>query len=123
MGKAKKEWGLSEAKLSEYREAFPGVDALGESRKALQWLRDNPQRRKTAQGMAAFLTRWLGKAQNASSGPRAAPTAEADEKRRQHSEAMLRETREAQDRAKRQPRVSVVDLFNQKRRASNAEQL
>lgn len=64
VGKGPNSWGLSESKLAEYREAFPGVDVLSECRKALQWCVDNPSRRKTARGMPAFLNRWLERAQN-----------------------------------------------------------
>jgi hypothetical protein len=59
-----REWHLGKAKLAEYAESFPGVDALAECRKALQWCRDNPSKRKTARGMTAFLSRWLSSAQD-----------------------------------------------------------
>ena len=62
-------WPLREAKISEYRESFPGVDVTAECRKALQWLRDRPNRRKTLRGMPAFLSSWLGRAQNWARGP------------------------------------------------------
>lgn len=55
-------WSLSEAKLAEYRETYPGLDVLAEFRKALQWLRTNPSRKKAATTMPAFLTRWLNRA-------------------------------------------------------------
>lgn len=58
----KKSWNLTREKFSEYGESFPGLDVLAECRAALQWCRDNPTRRKTANGMAAFLGRWLSKA-------------------------------------------------------------
>lgn len=56
-------WDLTPAKLAEYADTFPALDVPAEVRKALQWLRDNPDRRKTARGMPAFLGRWLGRAQ------------------------------------------------------------
>lgn len=59
-----KEWGLTDAKLLEYTNAYPGVDAQSEARKARQWCIDNPTRRKTARGMAAFLNRWMERVQN-----------------------------------------------------------
>lgn len=68
VGNGPKEWGLTMAKLEEYQEAFPGVDALAECRHALQWCRDNSGRRKTAKGMPGFLTTWLAKAQNQGRG-------------------------------------------------------
>lgn len=61
-----KEWPLTEAKMAEYRGSFPGVDVLSECRKARQWCFDNPSKRKTFNGMAAFLGRWLSKAQDRS---------------------------------------------------------
>lgn len=63
-GKGAKHWRLPAAKLEEYRESFPGMDLEAELRKARQWTRDNPSKRKTASGMLAFLTRWLSKAAN-----------------------------------------------------------
>lgn len=54
-------WGLTEAKLDEYRESFPGLDVLAEMRNARQWLLDNPTRRKTFRGMPSFLGAWLRK--------------------------------------------------------------
>jgi hypothetical protein len=64
VGKGKKTWTLTTSKLAEYRESYPGVDVEAECRAALQWCRDNPTKRKTAGGMAAFLARWLKKEQN-----------------------------------------------------------
>jgi len=63
-------WGLTEAKLDEYRTSFPGLDVLGELRKARQWLLDNPTRQKTLRGVPAFLGRWLAREVDS---PRRAP--------------------------------------------------
>lgn len=72
VGKGPTEWPLRSDKLAEYGEAYPGVDVLGEARKALQWLRDNPSRQKTFSGMSKFLNAWMSRAQNGSRGsPRA----------------------------------------------------
>lgn len=59
-----KEWGVTQEKLSEWRDAFPDADIVREIKKAKQWLADNPQRKKTARGMPAFLFRWLERATN-----------------------------------------------------------
>lgn len=59
-----KTWPLTGVKLDEYRESYPGVDVLAECRKARQWCLDNGPKRKTAQGMPAFLGRWLAKEQD-----------------------------------------------------------
>lgn len=59
-----KTWGLTSAKLAEYVETYTGIDVEAEIRKALQWCRDNPAKRKTARGMPAFLTNWLNSATN-----------------------------------------------------------
>lgn len=64
VGRGASVWPLTEAKVAEYRESFPGVDVLAECRVAVQWCRDNPTKRKTYRGMAAFLTRWLSQAQD-----------------------------------------------------------
>lgn len=55
-------WWLTQRKIDEYRGSFPGVDVLGEARKALQWVRDN--QKKTAKGMPSYLNRWFSKAQD-----------------------------------------------------------
>ncbi len=57
-------WWLTNAKVAEYRENYPGVDVVLECRRALQWCRDNESKRKTAAGMAKFLNSWMTKAQN-----------------------------------------------------------
>jgi hypothetical protein len=57
-----KDWKLPQAKLDEYKEAFPRLDVEAELLKAGQWLNDNPSRRKTANGMPRFLGGWLGRA-------------------------------------------------------------
>lgn len=65
------EFVLSAAKLAEYRDSYPHLDVDAELRKARQWLRDNPERRKTGQrGTLSFLTRWLNRAQNSGGGKR-----------------------------------------------------
>jgi hypothetical protein len=69
VGSGPAEWRLRESKVAEYAEAFPGVDVLVQCRKALQWIRDNPTKRKTARGMTSFLGRWLGREQDR--GPKA----------------------------------------------------
>ena len=52
-------WALRRSKLDEYRESFPGLDVLTCCRNAVQWCRDNADKRKTARGMPRFLTNWL----------------------------------------------------------------
>jgi len=55
-------WHVPQAKLDEYRSTFAVLDVDAELRKAAQWLRDNPGRRKKAAGMPRFLGGWLGRA-------------------------------------------------------------
>lgn len=74
VGDGAKTWPLVASKLAEYRGSFPGVDVEAELRKARQWLLDNPGRRKTARGMAAYLGRWLGRCQD-QAGPAGAASA------------------------------------------------
>jgi hypothetical protein len=61
---APKVWPLTSTKVAEYGATFPAVDVLAESRRALQWVRDNPTKKKTAKGMPAFLHRWFGRVQD-----------------------------------------------------------
>lgn len=64
IGKGPKEWLLTEARLEEWRKAYPGVDVLSEAHKMLGWLKAHPKRQKTFEGMAGFALGWLGNAQN-----------------------------------------------------------
>lgn len=73
-GSGAKTWPLTQAKMDEWVEAFPGVDVPAELRKAIQWLKDNPNRSKTARGMPAFFGRWLGNAQDRNPGSKHHPT-------------------------------------------------
>jgi hypothetical protein len=53
---------VTEEMIKEWVESFPGLDVLGQLKRARQWCVDNPTKRKTARGARAFLGRWLGKA-------------------------------------------------------------
>jgi len=55
-------WDLRADKVEEWVDAFPDVDVGLELRSALQWLGDNPTKRKTASGMTRFLGGWLRRA-------------------------------------------------------------
>jgi DNA-binding MarR family transcriptional regulator len=55
-------WTLPQVKLEEYKQTYPSLDVEAELRKAAQWLKDNPQKRKTVKGMPRFLGGWLGRA-------------------------------------------------------------
>jgi len=57
-----KTWDLDSKKVDEWQESFPGIDIPNECKKALQWIRDNPTKRKTARGMPKFLGGWLSRA-------------------------------------------------------------
>lgn len=49
--------------VDELARLFPSVDVASQTNKALAWILANPDRRKTARGMRAFLTRWFDRAQ------------------------------------------------------------
>jgi hypothetical protein len=68
VGTGVKTWHLTQAKVNEYSEAFPGLDIMAECRKARQWCVDNTEKRKTAKGMPRFLNTWLSKAQDEHGG-------------------------------------------------------
>ncbi len=70
--------GVTEAKVFEYQESYPAIDAPAQVRAARQWCIDNPAKRKTLGGMPAFLNRWLAKDQNRGAGrPPATPDFQA----------------------------------------------
>lgn len=62
VGAGGSEWHLRQARVDKWLALFPGLDVLGESRKALAWVLADPKRRKTASGMGRFLTSWLTRA-------------------------------------------------------------
>ena len=57
-----RQWTLNRGKVAEWEDAFPDMDVAAECRKALQWTRDNPTKRKTSRGMLKFLSGWLSRA-------------------------------------------------------------
>lgn len=75
VGNGSKTWTLHQGKVDEWIQAFPGLDVMGEVRKAVQWLRDNPSKMKTANGLPAFFGRWLSRATDSPAVGRASPAA------------------------------------------------
>jgi hypothetical protein len=57
-----REWPLTADLMAQWEETFPGIDVLGEARKAREWLLANHL--KTFGGMRIYLFRWLCKAQD-----------------------------------------------------------
>lgn len=58
-------WALKQSKLDEYEATYPDApDAwiYQEMLRALQWLNDNPTKRKTAGGMPRYLGNWISSA-------------------------------------------------------------
>lgn len=64
VGTGDHEWPVTEAMLTKWSEAFPGIDCAQETRKMLLWLESNPKKKKTYSGMGRFALGWLGGAQN-----------------------------------------------------------
>lgn len=62
-------WVLRQSHVDDWSEAYPGLDVIGHCRRALSWIRSNPTRRKTANGMPRFLNSWLEREANRG-GPR-----------------------------------------------------
>lgn len=69
-------WDLTQADLDKLQAAYDTLDVLAECRRALLWAQTNPSKRKTARGMPAFLSAWMGRAANGSR--RASVPASAD---------------------------------------------
>lgn len=62
-------WRLEQHEVDVWLDAFPGIDVLGECRKARAWLISNPSRMKTPRGMTKFLFSWLERSQNGVRSP------------------------------------------------------
>lgn len=60
--KGEKQWHLPPAKLGEYVKTYPNIDVEAELYRSAQWLIDNPNKRKTADGMLRYVNGWLGRA-------------------------------------------------------------
>lgn len=54
--------------IFDLRALYPAVDVMQELRNMLGWLRANPTRRKTKNGMARFINSWLAKEQDRGRG-------------------------------------------------------
>lgn len=57
-----KTWELTKAQADQWRQDFPNLDIMAESRKARAWILASLDRRKTAKGMPRFLVGWFGRA-------------------------------------------------------------
>src|SRR3990167_4085097 len=68
-----KEWDLYNSKIQEYQESYPSLDISAQMKLALQWVKDNPAKRKTAKGMPKFLNSWLSRANDNPKTPRITP--------------------------------------------------
>lgn len=67
-GKAKT-WAFTEEHKAPLELAFPHMDVIAVTKKALAWCHANPRKQKTPDGMARFLFNWLTKTQNDGGGP------------------------------------------------------
>lgn len=57
-------YGVTQAQIDEWAEAYPNVDVDLALKRILAWLNANPKRRKTVQGCPRFINIWLGKDQD-----------------------------------------------------------
>lgn len=58
------EYPVTELKISEWQESYPGVNVAKELRTIRQWSIDNPKKRKTLRGVPRFVNNWLSRAQD-----------------------------------------------------------
>lgn len=59
-----KTWDLTEPVVAEMQELYDGIDVLAECKRALAWVKANPDKRKTARGMRRFLNGWIDRSVN-----------------------------------------------------------
>lgn len=64
IGTGAKEWPLTQSRIDVWVGAYPGVDVVGECRRAIAWLHSNPTKRKTPKGMPRFLNAWIAESVN-----------------------------------------------------------
>lgn len=64
------EWFPDLKDYEEWLRAYPGVDIRHQFERMRQWCLSNPEKRKTPKGVRRFVTTWLDKEQNRSSGYR-----------------------------------------------------
>lgn len=62
------EYPVTQDYVDEMQELYAGVDVAQELKKMKAWCINNPKRRKTKNGIKAFIGNWLGKEQNRGSG-------------------------------------------------------
>lgn len=73
------EWAFRESLLAEFKQCFPSLDVLQQVRMALAWVKANPAKRKTPDGMRRFLTGWLNKAQSRGEGVGGKPSSRPED--------------------------------------------
>lgn len=73
VGNGPAQFEITQDQVAKWKEAFPGLDVLEQLRRAGAWLDANPTKRKTHRGMAAFLVRWLSRAQDQGGRQQASP--------------------------------------------------
>jgi uncharacterized protein YdaU (DUF1376 family) len=72
-------WPVRQSYVAAWEKTFPHLDVVGELRRAVQWLLDNPERGKTAKGMRRYLGSWLQRAQDGGRGMKRQKASAADE--------------------------------------------
>lgn len=60
----KTEYGVTQAEVDEWSQAYPGVNVVQQLREMRAWSLANTAQRKTRRGFHAFVVRWLGKEQD-----------------------------------------------------------
>lgn len=60
----KEEYPIFQKDLCEWQELYPAVDIMQELRKMKGWCKDNPQKRKTKNGIRRFIGSWLSREQD-----------------------------------------------------------
>ena len=60
----KEEYPIFQKDLCEWQELYPAVDIIQELRKMKGWCKDNPQKRKTKNGIRRFIGSWLSREQD-----------------------------------------------------------
>lgn len=73
-----KQWNLNKSKLGEYKAAYETLDVEAQCKRALQWVNDNPSKKKTSRGMSRFLGAWLARAADNPATPKQQTASDAN---------------------------------------------
>lgn len=108
---------ISENHLNEFMDAYPGVDVRDQIMKMSQWLKVNPTKRKTKNGIMRFVNSWIARSEReVVSGPQSSTKISMPEYIRQQEAGTLPEgtpaSKELVERLQKLQKEGIEDVGN-----------